>query len=118
MTTLFDPPQTHELPVSKRGDLLINFRNRDPDNPEAFVDFPAGTLGVLTIETETPHVVTVTPSGHDCVVRVEASVCDLLKNGVLWSMRLRYPDPEFADTFLDQIVANGTVKRFDGKPVA
>lgn len=116
MTSPFEPVAKGALRVQKRGDLLINFRNRDPDqpdDPEAFLDYPVGVTGVLTIETSPdPIEIPATPSGHDCVIRLPASQADVLKTQ-LWSFKLRYPDVAFVDGYFDKVVVNGKIARDD-----
>lgn len=112
-------PDTPSFPlrVQRRGDLLLDFRNRDLDlplDPDAFIDYPAGTVGVLTIETTPPIERTSPTSGHHCIVWLAAEQADTLKRE-LWSFRLRYPDDRFPDGYFDKVVVNGVIEREDGK---
>lgn len=115
MTSPFERVAKNTLYFQRHCDKLINFRNRDPDNPEEFIDYPAGTLGVFEIDT-TP---TSTPfqgdmSGPNCLIRVPSTIGDLVKTQT-WSFRLRYVDAGFPDGYNDVPVMNGVCARDDGK---
>lgn len=107
------------LPLSLDGDLIIDFRNRDPGNPTAYLDYPAGVVGVLTIYTDkktagaTRITVTVTPATYHCVIKVDRTVLNAIEPRTLWSFRLIYPDTDLLGGY-DKVIANGMVERNDG----
>lgn len=111
------------LPLPLDGDLVIDFRNRDPDNPAAYLDFPAGVVGKFTIYADlkttgaTRVVVTATPSGSHCIVKIDATVLNTIKNETQWGFRLVYPDTDLVNGY-DKVVVNGYVVRSDGKKAA
>lgn len=111
--------RTQPLPIALDGDLIIDFRNRDPADAEAFLNYPSGVMGKLTIYTDlktadtTRIVVPATPSTYHCVIKVDAEELNGVKNGTLWSFRLIYPDADLADGY-DKVIVNGKVERTDG----
>ncbi len=55
MATLFSPPTVYGLPLSKGGDLVIDFMNKVPgSNPATYTDYPAGVTLTLIIDTDVP----------------------------------------------------------------
>ncbi|PPJ31855.1 hypothetical protein C5E45_32715 [Nocardia nova] len=118
---LIPPPATRTLPVSLDSDLVVDFRNRNPDDHTQFIDYPAGVTGVLTIyqDLKTASTERITaegiPSGYHCVIKVPASDLNAVKAGTLWSFRLAYPDTDFVDGTYDKAVVNGEIVRSDGR---
>ena len=118
MTSPFEPVGKATLYFQRHCDLLINFRNRDPDNPGVFIDYPAGTLAVLEIDTAPDSLpIDGVISGHNCLVRVPSENGDVLKRET-WGFRLRYVDAGFPDGYFDKVVINGMCARDDGKPLS
>lgn len=118
---LIPPPATRILPISLDGDLVVNFRNRDPADRTQFLDYPDGVTGVFTIYQDlktagTERIArTGTPSGHNLVIKVPGTLLLPLKSGTLWGFRLLYPDPDFEDGTYDIAVVNGEIVRADGR---
>lgn len=111
MTNLFDPPRTFTLPLSKGGDLLVGFRYMPKVNGEyAESNYPTGSSVELVIETDDdPIVAQAEIEGSLATVWVDKAVADTVKKGKLWRAVVSY------SSGLDQVMANGTVTRNDGK---
>lgn len=122
-SALIPAPSVKTLPLPLDGDLVIDFRNRDPDNAAAYLDFPAGVVGKFTIYADlktagaTRVVVTATPSESHCIVKIDATVLNTIKNETLWNFRLIYPDADLTNGY-DKVVVNGWIERNDGKKPA
>lgn len=111
-TPLFNPPPIYGLPISKGGDLIVDFKNKVPgSNPATYADYPDGVVVVLAIDTDTPITATAEISTYHAVVRVESEVADTIPKGRLW--RCIYQAPGSPTT--DVIVVNGLTERHDGK---
>ncbi|MFE7747315.1 hypothetical protein [Nocardia sp. NPDC057455] len=124
MTTpdpLVAPPATKTLPITLDGDLVVDFRNRDPANAAAYLDYPPGVVGVFTIYTDLaePGVERITatadPDGYHMLIRIPAAQLNSVKDLTLWGYRVRYPDPGFVDGFYDRPIVAGEVQRADGR---
>lgn len=124
MTTvepLNDEPPRRTLNISIDGDLLIDFRNRDPDNPTQYLDYPADTVGVFTVyadlRNEEAERVSVTGvrDGYHMWVRLDASKLNTFETGILWGFRAVTPDAGFDDGTYDRPLIVGTIVRKDGE---
>ena len=112
MATLFTPPPVYGLPLSKGGDLLVNFRNKVPDSdPPEYEDYPVGVALLLVIDTAEPVEAEAEISGSVATVRVESEVVDTIPKGKLW--RCVYQMAGSPTTEI--IVANGLTERHDGR---
>lgn len=113
-------PPVRILPVSLDSDLVVNFRNRDPADSAAFLDYPAGVTGILTIyqdlKTAGAERITATgmPSGHNLYIKVPSTQLNALRTGTLWGFRLAYPDGDFDDGTYDKAIVVGEIERVDG----
>lgn len=126
MTNLFEPPPVFALPVSKGGDLHVTFvykpllvnENGDPvlsGGQKQYIetDYPDGSSVQLVIETDgEPITADATITGSKATVHEDKAVADEVKNAKLWRVVIT-----FADGF-DQVMANGTTVRYDGKKKA
>lgn len=107
------------LPVPLDGDLAIDFRNRNPADPTAFLDYASGVTGVLTIYTDkktvgaTRIVITATPVSYHCVIKIDRTVLNAVEARTLWNFRLVFPDADLPGGY-DKVVANGQIERNDG----
>lgn len=111
-TPLFDPPPVHGLPLSKGGDLIVDFKNKVPgSNPATYQDYPDGVSILLVIDTDTPITATATISTHHAVARVESEVADAIPAGRLWRCIYRVAGSPTTDI----PVVNGKTERHDGK---
>lgn len=111
-TPLFNPPPVYGLPLSKGGDLIVDFLNKVPgSDPVAYEDYPSGVAIVLKVDTDTPITATAVITTHHAVVRVESEVADIIPAGKLWRCIYRVT----ASPATDIIVANGKTERHDGK---
>lgn len=132
---LFDPPPVFDLPLSKGGDLHVTLvyepivlddngnpvpavdDNGNPildseGNPQyqhAEADWPDGSTVKLVIDSDTPTVVTATIEGSLATVDLDYVAADQIKPRLLWRAVLTH------STGLDEVLANGTTVRKDGK---
>lgn len=111
-TPLFTPPPVYGLPLSRGGDLIVDFRNKVPGtDPPEYEDYPDGVSVVLAIDTDTPITTTAAISTYHAVARVESEVADNIPSGKLWRCIYRVAGSPVTDI----IVANGKTERHDGK---
>lgn len=111
-TPLFDPPPVYSLPISRGGDLIVDFKNKVPDSsPATYEDYPVGVTVVLVIDTDAPVTATAAISTHHAVVRIESEVADTIPKSKLWRCIYRVAGSPVTDV----IVANGQTERHDGK---
>lgn len=110
MTTpfLFDPPPRYTLPLSKGGDLAVQFLN-DPNNDNTYVDYDAGVTVTLKVDTPSPLSVAASISGHTATVKVESTVTDLIEANVSWRLIISTPTSPSTEV----VAAYGKTKRFD-----
>lgn len=127
-TPLIPPPPARVLPISRDGDLVIDFRRRAPATTPGgplgdYLDYPAGVGAVFVIYADLKTTgaeritVQVTPAGSHCLVKVDATRLAALRTGTEWSFRLVYPDGDLVAGH-DRLVVNGVVERYDGKAAA
>jgi hypothetical protein len=90
MTNLFEPPPVYELPLSKGGDLSVDFLNNPSGDGSTFVDYGVGVTVTLIIDTEPAITKLAAVSTFHAAVKIESTVTD------------------------GTVAANGKVKRFDG----
>lgn len=109
------PPKL-PLPVSKGGDLVIDFMQKI-DN--VYTNYSSGVTVKLEVDIQgpgkpAPPVQTVTGVGDitdfHAVCRIESEVADLIKDGSLWRVIISYP----TDPSTDVVGMNGRVSRSDG----
>lgn len=111
MPALFTPPPVFGLPLSKGGDLVVDFMNKVPgSNPAAYTDYPEGVAVMLMIDTDTPIQAAATISTYHAVVRVESAVADTIRPGKLWRCIYQLP----GDPTTEIIAVNGRTERHDG----
>lgn len=107
MTWLFNPPASADLPLSKGGDLVVDFVRVDDNG--APLDYDPGCTLTLTIDSPTPVVSTAAIQDEHAITRIESEVADTLKSGLLWravASLAGVPSTEI-------VVRNGTTKRKD-----
>lgn len=107
-TPLFEPPPKYTLPLSKGGDLAVQFLN-DPNDDENYVDYGAGVTVTLIIDTDPVTTAVAAISGHTATVKIESSVTDLIAANSAW--RLIVSNPTVPTTEI--VAANGKTKRYD-----
>jgi len=116
-TPLFPPPPTHLLPFSWRSDLVVDFENVDPDSPDPEnptpLDYEDGVTGYLDLRTNPVQRFPAVITGAHAVVRIESEIADTIGDNKQWVFLLSYPGTPTTEV----AVANGTTKRYDGKPV-
>lgn len=118
---LIPAPLVRTLPISIDGDLVVTFRNRNPDDPSSLADFPPGVVGVLTIYQDLKTtggqriIETGAPIGPVLAIKVPSAALNALRTGTLWGFRLAYPDEDFADGTYDKAIVVGEIVRVDGR---
>lgn len=115
VNSLSVPPKL-PLPVSKGGDLIVDFMQKVDD---VYTDYDFGVTVKLEVDIQgtgkpAPPVQTVTGLGditaHHAVCRIESEVADLIKDGSLWRCIVSYPTVPSTDV----IAVNGRIIRADG----
>jgi|SRR5262245_32811080 len=107
-TNLFDPPPRYILPLSRGGDLAVDFRN-DPNKNNVYVDYDPGTEVVLTIDTSPPIVAIADINGYHATVKIESETTDPIKADTTWRVVVSLA----TNPTTEVVAANGKVKRFD-----
>jgi hypothetical protein len=112
MTTLnlFDPPPKYFLPLSKGGDLSVDFRNNPSNDDATFVDYDSGVTVTLVIDTDPVISAPATITTYHAYVKVESTVADAIAANVSWRLIVSTPTSPTTET----VAANGKTKRFDG----
>lgn len=127
-TPLIPPTPARILPISRDGDLVVDFRRRAPATTPGgplgdYLDYPDGVDAAFVIYADLKTtgadriIVTVTPSGSHCPVKVDATRLGPLRTGTQWSFRLIYPDGDLIAGH-DRMVVNGVIERYDGATVS
>lgn len=106
---LFDPPPKYVLPLSKGGDLSVDFRNNPSGNGTTFVDYDAGVTVTLVIDTTSPITASATMSTYHANVKIESTVADTIPATTVWRLIVGWPTSPTTET----VAAYGRVKRFD-----
>lgn len=115
MATLFVPPPVYGLPLSKGGDLIVDFRNKTPgSDPAEYEDYPDGVALLLLIDADATVEAAAAVSTSHAVVRIESTVTDTIPAGRLWRCIYQIA----GDPTREIIVANGKTERHDGKTTA
>lgn len=109
MANLFDPPPTYDLPLSKGGDLSVDFQNNPSGDNTTFVDYGSGVTVTLLIDTNPQLTAAATVSGHHATVKVESTVADEIAPRTPWRLIVSSPTSPTTET----VAAYGKVKRFD-----
>lgn len=109
MTNLFDPPPKYDLPLSKGGDLSVDFRNNPSGDEVTFVDYGFGVTVTLIIDTAPVTEAPATVSTSHAAVKIESAVTDLIKATTPWRLIVSSPTSPTTET----VAAYGRVKRFD-----
>jgi hypothetical protein len=110
MTTLFTPPPVFDLPLSKGGDLSVDFLNNPSGDGTTFVDYGAGVTVTLVIDTEPVTTAPAVVSTYHAAVKLESTVTDAILPRTPWRLIVSSPTTPTTET----VAANGKVKRFDG----
>jgi hypothetical protein len=120
VATLFNPPQTFDLPLTLRRDLHFDFMykpllvdaNGEPildanGNPQyQLADYPPGAVVTLEIDTSPLTSSDAVISTHHAVVEVDFALTDPIAAKVPWRIRL-------IQASWDDVMAQGQTKRFD-----
>ncbi|MCG7607074.1 hypothetical protein [Mycobacterium sp. CnD-18-1] len=122
MPELFSSPQVFELPLSKGGDLYVDFiykplvvgENGDPvlsngQKQYEVANYPTGAVVKLVIDTDTPIESEATITDEHAVVWVQSEVIDTVPKSKLWRVIITYSNG------LDKVMCNGVTARRDGK---
>lgn len=110
MANLFDPPPVYDLPLSKGGDLSVDFLNNPSGDQVTFVDYGVGVTVTLVIDTTPPTTAVAAVSTYHAAVKVESTVTDAIASRLGWRLIVSSPTTPTTET----VAANGKVKRFDG----
>lgn len=100
---LFPTPPIFNLPLSKGGDLEVDFMNKVDG---VYTDYADGVSITLVIDTDSPLTADAVMTGHHAVCTVQSEDADDVKSGTRWRCVLT--------TDSDIVVANGRVVRADG----
>lgn len=107
MDPLFPTPARYGLPLSKGGDLVVDFMNKPGGTFTAY----DGSVSVsLVIDTDTPIVATATITGYHAVCKVQSDVADTVKIGTLWRCIVSTAGSPSTEV----VAVNGRVVRADG----
>lgn len=106
---LFDPPPKYSLPLSKGGDLSVDFRNNPSGDGETFVDYDSGVTVTLVVDTTPATAVDAVVSTSHAAVKIESEVTDTIANNTKWRLIVSSLTSPTTET----VAAYGTVKRFD-----
>lgn len=106
---LFPPPPKYVLPLSKGGDLSVDFRNCPSGDGTTFVAYDAGVTVTLMIDTTSPITAAATMSTYHATVKIESTVTDTIPNATVWRLIVSTPTSPTTET----VAAYGNVKRFD-----
>lgn len=95
------------LPVSKGGDIVIDFLQKIDG---VYTEYAAGVIVKLEIDIPETVSATASISTYHAVCKIESTVSDTIPNGSFWRCVVSYPT--FPTT--EVVAMNGRVKRFDG----
>lgn len=109
MTLLFPSPPKLDLPLSKGGDLAVNFLN-DPNRNGQYVNYGSSVTVTLVIDTEPATTALASIAGHTAAVKIESSVTDGIAESTSWRVIVSSPTTPTTEI----VAAYGKVKRFDG----
>lgn len=111
MANLFDPPPKYVLPLSKYGDLSVEFRNNPSGDGTTFVNYDEDATLTLYIDTTPQTTAEASIVDSTATVKIESGETDDIASGTAW--RLIYAvggdDPASTET----VVAYGKIKRYD-----
>lgn len=105
---VFPRPQIRTLPISKGGDIVIDFIGSVGG---VITNYPAGVIVSLQIDTATPIVALAAISAFHAVCRVEFPVSDPIQEGIPWRCVVSYPGSPTTEI----VAVNGVTARADGK---
>ena len=109
MTNLFEPPPKYTLPLSRGGDLSVDFRNNPSGDGITFIAYDLGVTVTLIIDTVTPISAVAVINSYHATVKIESGVADTIDSGIGWRLILSSPTSPTTET----IAAYGKTKRFD-----
>lgn len=117
MVANFSVPPKMPLPISRGGDLIVDFKQKIND---VYTDYAPEVSVRIEIDvqdkgTPTPPVQTFVGEGvvasFHAVCRIESQVADLVPNGSLWRCIVSYPT---SPSTTEVVAINGRVTRLDG----
>lgn len=109
MATLFDPPPVFDLPLSKGGDLSVDFLNNPSGDETTYVDYGVGVTVTLIIDTQPVTTAPASVSTFHAAVKIESTVTDGIASRTPWRLIVSSPTSPTTET----VAANGKVRRFD-----
>lgn len=122
MAELFSSPQVFDLPLSKGGDLYVDFIYKplvvdEQGNPVLVngqrqyevADYPDGATVKLVIDADEPIVIDADITDSHAICWEQSDVVDMIPKGKLWRAIVTYVNG------LDVVLCNGVTTRRDGK---
>jgi hypothetical protein len=104
---LFTRPPRGIIPLSKGGDLVIDFMQKIDND---YVDYQPGVAVTLIVDTVTIDLTaTATINGYHAVCRLESTEMDLITNTAIWRCVVSYPTIPTTEI----VAMNGTIVRAD-----
>lgn len=116
MANVIQIPPKLGLPVSRGGDLIVDFTQKVND---VYTDYSAGVSVQLQVDVQNPGkppppptVITATAeiNNYHAVCRIESEVADVIPNGSLWRCVVSYPTSPTTEV----VGINGRIQRSDG----
>jgi len=104
---LFEPPASADLPLSKGGDLIVDFVR--VDDTGAPLAYDAGTAVTLTVDAVTPVTATAVIDDEHAIARIESEIADTFKGTELWRAVVSLDGSPSTEI----VVRNGRTKRKD-----
>lgn len=122
MTTLFDPPEALQLPLSRGVDLYAVFEHQvpaidengfpvlDESGQQVFevADYPDDVVVTLTIDTRPPITLDATITGAEAMIWQDAATTDMITAGRLWRLTMTHQG-------ITTPICNGVTTRNDGR---
>lgn len=105
-TDAYPRPPSRILPLSKGGDLVIDFLQMVDD---VYVNYAPGVTVSLQIDTDTPIVAVAAISAYHAVCRVEFPVTDAIRDNTPWRVVVSYPTTPTTEV----VGMNGVTARAD-----
>lgn len=87
-TEVFARPPSRTLPLSKGGDLVIDFQQKIDG---VYENYAAGVSVALQIDATPPIVASASMSTYHAVCRVEFAIADTIIVGTPWRCVISYP---------------------------
>lgn len=103
---LFARPPRGIIPLSKGGDLVIDFLQKVEG---VYTNYGPGVTVTLAIETPTLTTAVATITGYHALCRVESTITDSIEPETKWRCVVSYPTVPTTEV----VAMNGTISRAD-----